>query len=65
MYASTTFNSMVNFPATPLGDLLDPEQLQQLKAAYMPQAIAMGNAMQTEDGSIELQYTMQWAVAVA
>ncbi len=64
-YASTTFNSMATFPATPLGNLLKSEQLRQLQAAYMPEATAMAKDMQTSDGSIALHYTMQWVVAVA
>ena len=65
MYAETTFNMMASFPTYPLNEALDPEQLKELKATYMPEAIAMAKAMQTHDGSIALHYTMQWAVAVA
>ena len=65
VYASNTFDSMASFPFTPLGSVLNSEQLQQLKAAYMPQAIAMVQAMQTEEGNIALHYTMLWAIAVA
>ena len=64
-YAELVFNMMTTFPANPLNELLTPEQQQLLKAAYMPEATAMADSMQTHEGDIALHYTMQWAVAVA
>ena len=64
-YAELVFNMMATFPANPLNELLTPEQQQQLKAAYMPEASAMAESMQTHEGDIALHYTMQWAVAMA
>lgn len=62
-FAENTFSMMAAFPANPLEKLLLPEDLQQLKSAYMPEATTMAAAMETQKGSILLQYTMLWAVA--
>ena len=64
-YAELVFNMMAVFPANPLKKLLSPEDLQQLRNSYNLEAICMAEEMCTERGSIELQYTMQWAVAEA
>lgn len=65
MTAEHIFLMMITFPANPLYQDLSPEQLRQLKAAYMPEAVAMAETMRTESDNIALCYTMQWAVAVA
>lgn len=64
-YAELMFDMMAAFPANPLDQLLSPEQMQHLRAAYMPEATAKAERMRTEDGDIALRYTMQWAVATA
>ena len=54
---------MSAFPTNALDKLLTCKQLQQLRDAYMPEATSMAEGMVTEDGSIALHYTMQWARA--
>jgi len=62
-YAEEVFNMMVTFPVKPLGQLLSAQQLQQLKASYMPEALPMAERMRTEGGDIDACFTIQWAVA--
>ena len=64
-FAELMFNMMAAFPTNALDKLLTPEQLQQLRDTYMPEATSMAEGMVTEDGSIALHYTMLWARATA
>ena len=63
-FAELMFNMMAAFPTNALDKLLTPEQLQQLRDAYMPEATSMAEGMVMEDGSIGLHYTMLWARAI-
>ena len=64
-FAEQTFAMMARFPAHPLDRYLQAQQAEELKAAYLPEALAMVGPMQTADGSVAMPYTMLWGVATA
>ena len=62
-YAEQVLSTMATFPVKPLGQLLSTEQLQELKALYMPEAVPMVERMRTKRGDIDVRFTIQWVVA--
>ncbi|CAK0774488.1 hypothetical protein CVIRNUC_004173 [Coccomyxa viridis] len=64
-FAGLVFYMVATFPATPFDQLLSIRQLQQLRAAYMPEAVAMADGMRTGNEGVLLHFTMQWAIAMA
>lgn len=59
-YAEQVLSMMARISFKPLGQLLSTEQLQELKAAYMPEAICMAECMLTDGGDIDVRFTIQW-----
>ena len=64
-FAGLIFDMVATFPASPLDQLLSSRQLQQLRAAYMPEATVMAEGMCTGNEGVALHFTMQWAIATA
>ena len=64
-FAGLIFDMVATFPASPLDELISARQLQQLRAAYMPEATAMADGMRTGNDGVSLHFTMQWAIARA
>ena len=62
-YAEQVLSMMATFPVKPLGQLLSTEQLHELKALYMPEAVPMAERMRTKRGDIDVGFTIQWVVA--
>ena len=62
-YAEQVLNMMVTYPIKPIGQLLSAEQLQELKASYMPEAVPMAERMRTKSGDIDVCFTIQWVIA--
>ena len=64
-FAGLVFNMVATFPASPLDQLLSSAQLQQLRAAYMSEALIMAEGMCIGNEGIALYFTMQWVTATA
>jgi ubiquinone/menaquinone biosynthesis C-methylase UbiE len=63
-FANWAFNLMRDFPTAPMHLQLSDTQIEELRAAYLPEAVAMAEGWRREEGVVS-PYTMLWALATA